>query len=28
LDGCVIKSSSKTFHRLTKEYLRKIIKWM
>jgi|TARA_Y100000034_G_scaffold66985_1_gene80833 proteasome alpha subunit len=26
LDGCVIKSSSKTFHRLTKEYLRKIIK--
>ena len=26
LDGCVIKSSNKQFHRLTKEYLRKITK--
>jgi proteasome alpha subunit len=26
LDGCVIKSSNKMFHRLTKDHLRKIIK--
>ena len=28
LDGCYIKTSEKKFTRLTKDYFRKIIKWL